>query len=127
MTLAIKSRGTKRTCQSEDCALPFYDLNRNSFACPNCGHVFDMAVALAPRPETAPRGYVRKTPRTFTDVAPTVEAAATSEVPAEEELADAVTADDETAEAGDTDVILEEQDDSDPVIGIEPVKSPQDD
>ena len=29
-------RGTKRKCQNEACGLPFYDLNRDTFGCPNC-------------------------------------------------------------------------------------------
>jgi uncharacterized protein (TIGR02300 family) len=43
------SRGTKRICQSETCALPFYDLNRTDIWCPNCGTVFDTSVVLHPR------------------------------------------------------------------------------
>ncbi len=33
-------RGTKRWCQDEACGLPFYDLNRADFSCPNCGAVY---------------------------------------------------------------------------------------
>lgn len=33
-------RGIKRFCQSEECGLPFYDLNRADIACPNCGSVY---------------------------------------------------------------------------------------
>lgn len=32
--------GIKRFCQSEECGLPFYDLNRADIACPNCGSVY---------------------------------------------------------------------------------------
>lgn len=37
-----EARGTKRKCQNEDCALPFYDLNRADYTCPNCGAAFDV-------------------------------------------------------------------------------------
>lgn len=45
-----EARGTKRKCQNEDCALPFYDLNRSDYVCPNCGSAFDANVPerLAP-------------------------------------------------------------------------------
>lgn len=46
-----KARGTKRKCQNEDCGLPFYDLNREAFECPNCATSFDLereAPAAAP-------------------------------------------------------------------------------
>ena len=43
-----KLRGLKRRCQNEACALPFYDLNRAAFACPNCGTGFVEPPALAP-------------------------------------------------------------------------------
>ena len=37
MITNLKARGTKRICQSEDCGLPFYDLNRTEISCPSCG------------------------------------------------------------------------------------------
>lgn len=39
-----QGRGTKRKCQNADCALPFYDLNRSDYTCPNCGAAFDTTV-----------------------------------------------------------------------------------
>lgn len=38
-------RGTKRWCQDEACGLPFYDLNRTDFICPNCGAVYKAIAA----------------------------------------------------------------------------------
>ncbi|MBU2532928.1 MAG: FYDLN acid domain-containing protein [Alphaproteobacteria bacterium] len=38
-------RGTKRKCQNEDCAIPFYDLNVAEPDCPTCGTAFDHDVA----------------------------------------------------------------------------------
>lgn len=40
----LTTRGLKRICQSEACALPFYDLNRTDISCPNCGTVLDTNV-----------------------------------------------------------------------------------
>ena len=41
-------RGTKLTCQSEECGARFYDLNNKSPACPVCGKAYK----VAPPPET---------------------------------------------------------------------------
>lgn len=40
-------RGTKRWCQDEACGLPFYDLNRDDFACPNCGASYKAVAPVA--------------------------------------------------------------------------------
>jgi hypothetical protein len=67
------TKGEKRICQNEDCALPFYDLNREAFDCPNCGTPFDLT---APEPEVvaaaaaAGRYPSRRTPREYQIVAP---------------------------------------------------------
>jgi uncharacterized protein (TIGR02300 family) len=45
-------RGTKRTCQSEECGSRFYDLNRDPITCPICGTVYEM-VLRAPQPAPA--------------------------------------------------------------------------
>jgi hypothetical protein len=64
-----KSRGLKRTCQNEDCALPFYDLNRQQFDCPNCGEQFD-PMRPAETPTTSSAYPLRRKPREFQIVAP---------------------------------------------------------
>ena len=33
-------RGTKRTCQNEECGSRFYDLNRDPITCPACNTVY---------------------------------------------------------------------------------------
>jgi uncharacterized protein (TIGR02300 family) len=40
-----QARGTKRTCQSNECGSRFYDLNRNPIVCPVCGTVYELASA----------------------------------------------------------------------------------
>ena len=39
-----EARGTKRTCQSDDCDTKFYDLNRDPIVCPECETVYQLAV-----------------------------------------------------------------------------------
>lgn len=43
--MANESRGTKRTCQSDDCSAKFYDLNRDPIVCPVCESIYKLAVA----------------------------------------------------------------------------------
>ena len=42
------ARGTKRTCQSDECGSRFYDLNRDPIVCPICGSIYAMTFG-APR------------------------------------------------------------------------------
>lgn len=52
------ARGTKRTCQSNECGARFYDLNRDPIACPICGTIYQIAHATGPvtiLPEEKPR------------------------------------------------------------------------
>jgi uncharacterized protein (TIGR02300 family) len=44
MTMATKAaRGTKRTCQSQECGSRFYDLNRDPITCPICDAAYVIA------------------------------------------------------------------------------------
>jgi len=38
-----QARGTKRTCQSDECGARFYDLNRDPIVCPICGSIYEIA------------------------------------------------------------------------------------
>lgn len=40
-----QARGTKRTCQSDECGSRFYDLNRDPITCPICGSIYELASA----------------------------------------------------------------------------------
>lgn len=40
-----QARGTKRTCQSNECGARFYDLNHDPITCPICGTVYELASA----------------------------------------------------------------------------------
>ena len=106
-------RGLKRKCQNEACALPFYDLNRTDYACPNCGAAFDLRV-LAQAAEAAAAASARgsrKYGRVFPIAAAPVEAVV-PEAAEEAETEDAeVVADPVDA----SDVILEEEDEGEGV------------
>ena len=43
-------RGTKRTCQNDECGSRFYDLNRDPITCPICSAVYELA-RKAPQPQ----------------------------------------------------------------------------
>ena len=45
-----ETRGTKRTCQNEDCDTKFYDLNRDPIVCPTCETVYRLAVVAEEEP-----------------------------------------------------------------------------
>jgi uncharacterized protein (TIGR02300 family) len=53
-----QARGTKRSCQSNECGARFYDLNRNPITCPICGSIYELAsspLALAASEEKSSR------------------------------------------------------------------------
>jgi uncharacterized protein (TIGR02300 family) len=43
MATTKEARGTKRTCQNEDCEAKFYDLNRDPIVCPICDTVYQLS------------------------------------------------------------------------------------
>ncbi len=43
MATTKQARGTKRTCQSDECGARFYDLNRSPIVCPICGTIYVIA------------------------------------------------------------------------------------
>lgn len=111
------TRGTKRTCQSNECGARFYDLDRDPITCPICGSIYELA--------HSPLGYVapeEKAPRKArkvdvpSKVAP-VEAAE-AETEAEDTLADIETDDgDEIATVAD-ETFLEEEEEGGDVTNI---------
>ncbi|MEO1609242.1 MAG: TIGR02300 family protein [Pseudomonadota bacterium] len=42
-----EARGTKRTCQNEECGSRFYDLNRDPIFCPICNMEYRLAPVIA--------------------------------------------------------------------------------
>jgi uncharacterized protein (TIGR02300 family) len=45
MATKAAARGTKRTCQNQECGSRFYDLNRDPIACPICDSAYVIAHA----------------------------------------------------------------------------------
>ena len=102
----LKKRGLKRRCRNEQCALPFYDLNRDSCACPNCGtaFVFEMPQPLDSRAQSRPgrRSVVAWRPADL----PVEQVADDVDVDDVVDVADEVDAE----PAGETEVLLETDD-----------------
>jgi len=48
------ARGTKRTCQNDECGSRFYDLNRDPVVCPICDSEYVIATAPPPAPVPEP-------------------------------------------------------------------------
>lgn len=48
------ARGTKRTCQNDECGSRFYDLNRDPIVCPICGGIYALAHGPVPTADIEP-------------------------------------------------------------------------
>ena len=111
-TAAVASkRGIKRYCQSEPCGLPFYDLNRDPIACPNCGE------AYVPAPIVAIKASSGKRPqyKLFKPVDPVEEPEEKTEAAGDDAL-DATTDDSDEIEKVDTLLEMDEEDDASDTI-----------
>lgn len=101
-----QSRGTKRTCQNDECGTRFYDLERNPIICPICESKYVIAsspaaLAALQAEEKVQRNKPKK-PVFVED-----QAAEEAAPEAEEALADVET--DETPAAEDDETFLEEE------------------
>lgn len=71
MTPALKAaRGTKRSCQNEDCNLNFYDLDRAEIRCPYCGAAF-VPQTSAPRQQSVRVPFRRMARHNASEIAKT--------------------------------------------------------
>lgn len=104
-------RGTKRWCQDEVCALPFYDLNRAAYCCPNCGANYDLRIArsLAVASQPAPARYPRVSPVLRSKPMPTPEAEPEPEAEPAQSSEEEVDAG-ESGDAGATETLIEDDD-----------------
>ena len=102
-------RGTKRTCQNEECGLRFYDLNRDPIACPTCNTVY--VIDLLPAPQEAVRAAAKplRKPAFVPDTTPDA-------APEEGEEIVAIEGDEEVDI--DDEVVLEPEEDPSDVSGI---------
>jgi hypothetical protein len=114
----VSVRGLKRTCQSEACGLPFYDLNRTDISCPNCGTVLDASVVKYPRTPPSATSSWKRGGRSFQRAAPApvAEPAELADVEVEVDVDDAV--------GGDAGGLILEEDADDEAVDV--VKPPAD-
>jgi len=116
MATTKEARGTKRTCQNEECEAKFYDLNRDPIVCPVCDAVYK----LAPEAQEEEIEVVAPTPVRAKAAEPEKEAADGDEVADEDdalvslEEADAELGndDDDDDEAEDTFLADDDEDDA---------------
>ncbi len=99
-----QDRGTKRTCQNNECGSRFYDLNHSPIACPICGAAYVIASSPAAIVIVQPE---EKTPRK-PKKEEFAEAESNEEETAEEDTLDEVEAD-KTVSADDDETFLEEE------------------
>jgi uncharacterized protein (TIGR02300 family) len=84
-------RGTKRTCQNNECGSRFYDLNRDPIVCPICQSVYKLdaapaeAVAAAPAPAKRPPPQPAEALEGDEDALPAIEGDEEEAVAAEED------------------------------------------
>ena len=109
-----QARGTKRTCQSDECGSRFYDLNRNPITCPICGSIYEIAssplsaAAFAAEEKAAARKAKKAEIEPDADAAPLEGEEALEAIEGEEPIA---------AEADET-FLEEEEEDGGDVSGI---------
>jgi uncharacterized protein (TIGR02300 family) len=123
-------RGTKRTCQNQECGSRFYDLNRDPAICPLCQTEYELSAApmaiaaAAPVAEKAVRKPAKKPEYVVASDKP--EDAPGAE--GEEELAATIEGDETPAAGDDDETFLEEEEEDGPdVSGIigGPVTEPE--
>ena len=105
-----QDRGTKRTCQNDECGARFYDLNRNPIACPICGTGYVIASSPGAIAAVVPEEKPQRKPKKEEF------ATANSDEPAdeaEEALADVDTDEDVGDEEDETFLEEEEEDGGD--------------
>jgi uncharacterized protein (TIGR02300 family) len=112
------ARGTKRTCQNQECGARFYDLNRDPIACPMCESAYTIAhQSLSPAAAAAAAAAEEKAARKAKKLA---DDAAAEVVPGdgEEALADLEVAEEPIAAEGDETFLEEEEEEGGDVSGI---------
>jgi uncharacterized protein (TIGR02300 family) len=109
-TMASKAeRGTKRTCQNDDCEARFYDLGRDPIICPICETPYALevaAAAAAAAQAAADRGRRKKPEYQLVD-----DSKSSPVAEGEEALADIEVAEEAGAVADDETFLEEEEDD----------------
>lgn len=107
--MSVKAeRGTKRTCQNNQCGSRFYDLNRDPVVCPICQSVYALEAAPQAMAAVAPRPVeVRKPVKK--PVFPVEKPEVAPEAEADEEALAVLGEDDAAPAADDDETFLEEE------------------
>ncbi len=118
MATTKAARGTKRTCQNQECGARFYDLHREPITCPMCETVYTIAhqvlsPAAAAAAAAAEEKAARKAKKAADDAANEVVAGE-----GEEALADIEVAEEPIAAEGDETFLEEEEEQGGDVSGI---------
>ena len=113
------ARGTKRTCQNNDCGSRFYDLNRDPITCPICGSTYELASAPASVVASAVGEDKSARKAKKPEFVPTIEDGVPVEVPADETEEALPEVEGEEAVAAEADeTFLEEEEDGGDVSNI---------
>jgi hypothetical protein len=119
MSTATKAaRGTKRTCQNQDCGSRFYDLNREPAECPMCATVFVPPVAAPVAAAVAAADKLRSKPLVKPDFELAADAKSDELPEGEEALADIEVAEEPGAVESDETFLEEEEDTGSDVTSI---------
>lgn len=112
-----QARGTKRTCQNDECGARFYDLNNNPIVCPVCGSGYEIAsspAALAALQAEERAARKARKPEPAADPTEPAE----NEPDSEEALAEVAGDDDAVDDETDETFLEEEEEDSGDVSNI---------
>ncbi len=119
MSTATKAaRGTKRTCQNNDCGARFYDLAREPAECPICGTTYVPPVAAPMSASAAAADRLRGKPLVKPDFELAADAKSDDAPEGEEALADIEVAEEPGAVESDETFLEEEEDAGADVSGI---------
>ena len=112
-----QARGTKRTCQSNECGARFYDLNRDPITCPICGSIYELASSpLAAAAAAAEEKSSRRARKP--DYAEKAQSPEAAEADGDDALPDIEDADDDVAAEADETFLEEEEEEGGDVSNI---------
>lgn len=112
-----QARGTKRTCQNDECGARFYDLNNSPIICPICGSGYEIASSPAALAALQAEERAARKARKVEPVADPAEPAE-PEADSEEALAEAAGDDEAVADEADETFLEEEEEDGGDVSNI---------
>lgn len=107
---ALAKRGSKQTCENDECGSHYYDLKRVPPACPYCGAACDATAVIKIDFETIGKQHPRKFNRWVEPQKPAVEAAKSDDEAGDDEVVDEQTDDDTETSSPSEDLLIEIED-----------------